>query len=101
MQTILNGLLVFCVFALVLPKWSTHCDAILFQTNQIKSFENLIRFSVQPLKVFVEFSDTSWDQACFPINRNGVGIRRSADQVQAAYVGSVFQSPVLVEKLSP
>ena len=35
-----------------------------------------------------------------PINKTGVGIRRSADQVQAEYVGSVFQSSVLVGKLT-
>ena len=45
-------------------------------------------------------SDTSWDQACLPINKTGVGITRSADQVQAAYVAFVFQSSVRVEKLS-
>ena len=44
--------------------------------------------------------DKSWDQACLPINKTSVGIRRSADQVQAAYVGYVFQSSVLVGKLT-
>ena len=44
-------------------------------------------------------SDISCDQACLPINKTGVGIRRSADQVQSAYIGSVFQSSVLVENL--
>ena len=48
----------------------------------------------------VFLSDTSWDQACLPINKTGVGIRRSADQIEAAYVGSVFQFSVLVEKLT-
>ena len=43
-------------------------------------------------------SDTCLDQACLPIKKTGVGIRRSADQVQVAYVGSIFQSSVLVEK---
>ena len=43
-------------------------------------------------------SDTSWDQACLRIIETGVGIRRSADQVQAAYFCSVFQSSFLVEK---
>ena len=35
-----------------------------------------------------------------PINKTGVRIRRSADQVQAAYVRSVFQFSVPVEKLT-
>ena len=48
----------------------------------------------------VLMSDTSWDQACLPINKVGVGKRRPADQVQAAYGGSVFQSSDLVEKLT-
>ena len=45
-------------------------------------------------------SDTFCDQACLPINKTGVGIRRSADQAQAAYVGCVSQSSLLVEKLT-
>ena len=45
-------------------------------------------------------SDTSWDQACLPINKTSVGIKRSADQAQAAFVGSFFQSSVLVAKLT-
>ena len=94
----LNVLLVFCVFALVLPKWSTICNAILLRTNQIKSFENLLWFSVQPLKVFLGFCCQT--PLGLPINKTGLGLRRSADQVQAAYVESVFQSYVLVEKLS-
>ena len=32
--------------------------------------------------------------------KTGVEIKRSTDQVQAAYVGSVFQSFVVVEKLT-
>ena len=45
-------------------------------------------------------SDTSGDQACFSIRKTDVGIRRSADHVQAAYFGSVSHSSVLVEKLT-
>ena len=52
------------------------------------------------LGVLLSDQATSWDQACLPINKTGVGIRRSADQVQAAYDGCVFQSSVLVEKLT-
>ena len=48
----------------------------------------------------VLMSDTSWDQACLPKNKTGGRKRRSANQVQAACVGSVFQSFVLVEKLT-
>ena len=35
-----------------------------------------------------------------PNQKTGVGIRRSADQVQVAYVGSIFQSSVLLEKVT-
>ena len=38
----------------------------------------------------VLMSDTFRDQTCLSINKTGVGKRQSADQVQAAYVGSVF-----------
>ena len=77
------------------------CDAIILRTNPIKSFENLI---LRPATIEgilgVLLSNTSWDQTCPTINKTGVGIRRSTDQVQAAYVRSVFQSSVLVEKLT-
>ena len=45
----------------------------------------------------VLLSDTSSDQAFFPINKTGVGIRRTADQVQAEYIGPVFQCSDLVK----
>ena len=62
-----------------------------FDSVQRATFEGILR---------VLLSDTSWDQASLPINKTGVGIKRSADQVQAAYVGPVFQSSALVEKLT-
>ena len=48
----------------------------------------------------VLMSDTFWDQTCLPIDKAGVGIRRSADQVQAAYVGCVSESSLPVDKLT-
>ena len=42
-------------------------------------------------------SYTLWEQACLPIIKTGAGIKRSADEVQAAYV---FHSSVLVEKIT-
>ena len=93
-------LLVFCVFALVLQKWSTFCDAILLESNKIRrKFDSAQRANFEGI-LGVLLSDTSWDQACLPINKTGVGKRRSADQVQAAYVGSFFQSSVFVEKFT-
>ena len=44
---------------------------------------------MQPLRVLLEFR-------C----KTGVGLRRSADQVQAAYIGSVFHSSVVAENLT-
>ena len=46
----------------------------------------------------VLMSDISWDQACLPINKTRVEIRRSANKVQATYVRSVFLSSVHLEK---
>ena len=56
---------------------------------------------MQLLIVFLSFDVRDFlVPTCLPINSTGVGIKPSADQVKAAYVGSVFQSSVLVEKLT-
>ena len=97
-----NVHLTFCLFALVPPISSPLCDAIIFPKNQSESYENSNRLSVQLLKEFL----VSWshippflDQVWLPINKTDVGIRTSAYHSQPAYVGSVFQSSVFVEKL--
>ena len=46
------GILRFC---LGVPNWTTVCNVILLRTNETKPFDNLIRFSVQPVKIFLEF----------------------------------------------
>ena len=46
-----------------------------FDSVQRAIFERLLR---------VLMSDNYWDQVCLPINRTGVGIKRSAGQIQAA-----------------
>ena len=76
------------------------CNSPSDESNKIlRKFDSVQRATFEGI-LGVLLSDTSWDQACLPINKTGVGIRRSADQVQAAYVGCVFQSSVLVEKLT-
>ena len=50
-----NGALGTFLFALVPPKWSTVCNAILLRTNQRKSYKNLIRLSMQPSEEFWDF----------------------------------------------
>ena len=93
------GILRFCFGA---PKkvYSLRCNSPSDESNKIvRKFDSIQRATSESI-LGVLFSDTSWDQACLPINKTGVGIRRSADQVQAAYVGSFFQSSVLVEKLT-
>ena len=93
------GILRFCLGA---PKmvYSLRCNSPSDESNKIlRKFDSVLRATFEGI-LGVLLSDTSWDQACLPINKTGVGIRRSADQVQAAYVGSVFQSSVLVEKLT-
>ena len=42
----------------------------------------------------------SWHQACLPINKTGIGIRRASDQIKAAYIGSISQSATLVELIT-
>ena len=89
-------------FCLGAPKmvYSLRCNSPSDESNTIlPKFDSVQRATIESI-LGVLLSDTSWDQACLPINKTGVGIRRSADQVQAAYVGSVFQSSVLVEKLT-
>ena len=61
----------------------------------LQKFDSVQRATFEGI-LGVLLSDTSWDRACLAIKKTGVGIS-SADQVQAAYVGSVFQSSVLVE----
>ena len=92
----------FLRFCLGAPKnvYSLLCNSPSVESNKVlRNFDSVQRATFEGI-LGVLLSDTSWDQACFPINTTGVGIRRSADQVQAAYVGSVFQSSVLVEKLA-
>ena len=80
--------------------YSLRCNSPSDESNEIlRKFDSVQRSTFEGI-LGALLSDTSWDQACLPINKTGVGIRRSADQVQAAYVGSVFQSSVLVEKLT-
>ena len=93
------GILRFCHGA---PKmvYSLRCNSPSDESNQIlRKIDSVQRATFESI-LGVLLSDTSWDQAFLPINKTGVGIRRSADPVQAAYVGSVFQSSVLVEKLT-
>ena len=93
------GILRFCLGA---PKmvYYLRCNSLSDESNKIlRKFDSVQSATFEGV-LGVLLSNTSWDQACLPINKTGVGIRRSADQVQAAYVGSVFQSSVLVEKLT-
>ena len=93
------GILRFCLGA---PKmvYSLRCNSPSDESNKIlQKFDSVQRSTFESI-LGALLSDTSWGQACLPINKTGVGIRRSADQVRAAYVGSVFQSSVLVKKLT-
>ena len=93
------GILRFCLGA---PKMvcSLRCNYPSDESNKIlQKIDSVQRATFEGILGDL-LSDTSWDQACLPINKTGVGIRRSPDHVKAAYVGSVFQSSVLVEKLT-
>ena len=93
------GILRFC-FSTPKMVYSFRCTSSSDESNKIlRKFDSVQRATFESI-FGVLLSDTSWDQACLPINKTGVGLRRSADHVQAAYVGSVFQSSVLVEKLT-
>ena len=89
-------------FCLGAPKvvYSLRCNSPSDESSKIfRKFDSVQRATFEGI-LGVLLSDTSWDQACLPVNETGVGIGRSADRVQAAYVGSVFQSSVLVERLT-
>ena len=93
------GILRFCLGALKMV-YSLRCNSPPDDSNKIlRKFDSVQRATFESI-LGVLLSDTSWDQACLPINKTGIGTRRSADQVQAAYVGYVFHSFVLVEKLT-
>ena len=80
--------------------YSLRCNSPSDESSKIlRKFDSVQQATFEGIRG-VLMSDTSWDQACLPINKTGVGIRRLADQVQAAYVGSVFHSSFLVEKLT-
>ena len=91
------GILRFCRGA---PKmvFSLRCNSPSDESNKILGKFDSLQSATFEASLGVLMSDTSWDQAGLTINKTGVGIRRSADQVQAAYVGSVFQYSVLVAK---
>ena len=77
------GILRFCLNA---PKivYSLRCKSPSVESNNIlRKFELVQRATFEDI-LGVLMSDTSWDQACLPINKIGVGIRRSANQDQAA-----------------
>ena len=70
--------------------YSLRCNSPSDESNKIlRKFDSVQRATFEGI-LGVLLSDSSWDQACLPIYKTGVGIRRSADQVQAAYAGSVF-----------
>ena len=86
--------------------WSQKCTLFAMQSSLFWNFFSLKFSLVQRatsegvLGIFM--SDTSWGQGSLLINKTGLGIRRSADQVLVAYVGSVsvFRSSVRVENLT-
>ena len=45
-------------------------------------------------------SNGSWHQACLPINKTGIGVRRAFDQIKAAYISSISQSASLAELIT-
>ena len=62
-----------------------------FDSFQRTTFENILG---------TVLSNESWHQACLPINKTGIGIRRASDQIKAAYICSVSQSATLVELIT-
>ena len=93
------GISRFCLGA---PKmvYSLRCNYPSDESNKIRQKIDSVQRATFEGILGVLLSDTSCDQACLPINKTGLRIRRSANQVQAAYVGSVFQSSVLVENIT-
>ena len=94
--------LVILRFCLGAPKmvYSLRCNSPSDESILIlRKFDSVQRATFEGI-LEVLLSDTSCDQACLPTNKSGVGIRGSADQVQAPHVGYVFQSSVPVEKLT-
>ena len=103
MCTIHNLALAFWRFCLGAPKMfeSLRCyNSPADKSNKIqRKFDSVQRATFERnLRVLI--SGPSRDQTCHPINKTGVGLRRSPDQFQAAYVDSIFQSSVFVEKLT-
>ena len=64
-----------------------------------EQFESLQRTTFQNILVTVG-SNGSWHQACLPINKTGIGVRRAFDQIKAAYISSISQSASLAELIT-
>ena len=72
------GILRFCLGA---PKmvYFLRCNSPSDESNQIiRTFDSVQRATFEGI-LGVLLSDTSWDQACLPINKTAEGIRQSAD----------------------
>ena len=92
------GILRRCLGA---PKlvYSLRCNTPSIESNIIlEKFDNLQRTTFQNILGSV-ISDYSWEQACLPISKTGAGVRRSLNQFEAAYVGSLCQSANIVEQI--
>ena len=67
--------------------------------NIFEEFDSLQRTTLENILGTV-LSNEAWHQACSPINKTGIGIRRASDQIKAAYIGSISQSATLVELIT-
>ena len=70
------------------------------ESNKIlEKFDYLQRTSFQNILSSV-ISDNSWDQACLPVSKTEAVVRRSLNQFQAVYFGSLSQSANIVEQIT-
>ena len=90
------GILRSCLGA---PKmvYLLRCNTPSEQTVKIfGEIDSLQRTTFENILGKVLFNE-SWHQACLPMKKTGIRVRRAADQIKAAYIGSISQSATLVE----
>ena len=80
--------------------YSLRCNTPSTESNIIlEKFDHLQRTTFENILGSV-ISDISWEQACLPISKTGAGVRRSLNQIKAAYVGSLCQTANIVEQIT-
>ena len=79
--------------------YSLRCNTPEEAVKIFEEFDSLQRTTFENILGTV-LSNGSWHQACLPITKTVIGIRRASHQTKAAYIGSISQSATLAELIT-